>query len=271
MEKPKITLIDKNFEGRNITDMPGVDFSWCKENKLTSKSIFITDYCLEYVDKIKHTDVNKIAWLLEPNGILPNIYDYIKLNYKKFYKVLTYDRQLISEIDNGLFLSYGTFWVSKIEKPKKSKLVSMIASHKYMSAGHKLRHDIYSKLKRNIDYYGSITGTRIADKKVGLEPYMFSIAVENCKQDGYFTEKILDCFATKTVPIYWGDDSIKEFFNTDGIITFKSVEDLSLIIDNLDTDTYLKMVDAIEDNFKKIDNYYIPELSLQKDYSYLLS
>jgi len=34
----------------------------------------------------------------------------------------------------------------------------------------------------------------------------------------YFTEKILDCFRTRTVPIYWGCTNIREHFEADGII-----------------------------------------------------
>lgn len=270
MEKRKITLIDKNFEGRDIINIPGVNFSWCVENRLTSESVFITDYCLDYVDKIKHNNIKKIAWLLEPREILPNIYDFISTHYNKFYKVLTYDRNLISNINNGIFVPYGTFWVSKNKAPKKDKYVSMISSYKSMTTGHRFRHDIYNKLKNKIDFYGSITGVRISNKEIGLSSYMFSIAVENCKQDGYFTEKILDCFATKTVPIYWGDSSIKEFFNSDGILFFDTIEELNDILENLSYDTYLKMSNAIEDNFNRIDNYHVPEFFLEKNYSYLL-
>ena len=33
---------------------------------------------------------------------------------------------------------------------------------------------------------------------------MFSVCIENDVYDTYFTEKILDCFATGTIPIYKG-------------------------------------------------------------------
>ena len=35
---------------------------------------------------------------------------------------------------------------------------------------------------------------------------------------GYFTEKLLDCFLTRTVPVYWGCPDIYEYFDLDGII-----------------------------------------------------
>jgi hypothetical protein len=38
---------------------------------------------------------------------------------------------------------------------------------------------------------------------------MFHIAVENVKIDNWYTEKISQSFATKTVPIYWGCPNIE--------------------------------------------------------------
>ena len=40
---------------------------------------------------------------------------------------------------------------------------------------------------------------------------MFHVAVENSKHNNYFTDKIIDCFCTKTVPIYWGAPYIGDF------------------------------------------------------------
>ena len=49
---------------------------------------------------------------------------------------------------------------------------------------------------------------------------MFSIAIENSRNGCYFTEKILDCFTTRTVPIYWGCPDIGDYFDMNVIITF---------------------------------------------------
>ena len=39
-----------------------------------------------------------------------------------------------------------------------------------------------------------------------------------CSSDLYFTEKLLDCFATGTIPVYLGAPDIDKHFNKDGII-----------------------------------------------------
>lgn len=50
------------------------------------------------------------------------------------------------------------------------------------------------------------------------EKYRFSLAFENSRYQGYTTEKIIRAFSGVTVPIYWGDSSIKEQFNPKAFI-----------------------------------------------------
>ena len=54
--------------------------------------------------------------------------------------------------------------------------------------------------------------------KLLLFDWMFHIAIENVSRDDYFTEKLLDCFLTRTVPIYWGCPNISNYFDAEGII-----------------------------------------------------
>lgn len=267
--KNKITLRDSNFGDRDVLNMPGVNFSWCTSDTITSEYVFFTDKHLQDVDNYIYNDVKKVAWLLEPKGIDPGIYNWILENYNKFDNVLTFDREIISQIDNGLFQPYGTYWVEKA-CPVKSNLVSMIASYKKEAVGHKIRHSIYNHFSSSIDTFGTITGSRLINKDTGLRDFKFSFAIENCKQDGYFTEKILDCFATKTIPVYWGTRSIEEFFNADGIIFIDDFESIESVINFLSEDVYNNRLEAIEDNFNKIDDYHIPEIYLEKNYKHLL-
>ena len=87
------------------------------------------------------------------------------------------------------------------------------------------------------------------DKSIALNDYMFSIVVENDIYDTYFTEKITDCFATGTVPLYYGPKSISDYFNTEGIIFLEgSIEDMCETIKNIDESEYHNRKEAIEDN-----------------------
>ena len=269
-DKLKISIIDKNFEGRDIINMPGVNFSWWNKNELISNSVFITDYCLEFVDRLRDHPVKKIAWLLEPRAICSESYAYIKDNYNKFDAILTFDKEILDTITNSKFMPYGSYWAEKTNIPKILK-ISMISSSKNFAKGHQLRHDIHNAYKGRVDMFGSITGKRIDSKNIGLDNYMFSIAVENSIQDGYWTEKILDCFATKTIPIYWGSKTVCDFFNKDGIMFFNSLDELDEIIKACTEETYQSMLSAVEDNFERVSRFRIPEMFLEDNYNYLLA
>ena len=51
-----------------------------------------------------------------------------------------------------------------------------------------------------------------------LTRYRYSIAIENDVTSYFFTEKITNCFASLTIPIYLGASCVDKFFNKDGII-----------------------------------------------------
>jgi hypothetical protein len=84
---------------------------------------------------------------------------------------------------------------------------------------------------------------------------MFSIAMENCKKDFYFTEKLIDCFRTKTIPIYWGCPSIGNFFDINGMITFNTVAELNTILSKITNEYYYSKIESIENNYKKSFEY----------------
>jgi len=115
-----------------------------------------------------------------------------------------------------------------------------------MCEGHLLRNKITASLKDKVDLFG-LTYNPIERKEEGLNEYMFSIALENARYRTYITEKILDCFATGTIPIYLGAPDIGDYFNKDGIIIWTDDFD----IDQLSQDLYYSKMDAIEDNFER--------------------
>ena len=50
--------------------------------------------------------------------------------------------------------------------------------------------------------------------------YKFGLAMENTKQEGYISEKILNAFMGGTVPIYYGTEDVFKVFNRDAFIYF---------------------------------------------------
>jgi hypothetical protein len=88
---------------------------------------------------------------------------------------------------------------------------------------------------------------------------MFSITIENVKKDYYFTEKLIDCFMTGTIPIYYGCPSIDKFFDINGVIVFNKLGDLNNILHNLNKDYYNSKSEIIESNFEAAKKYLISE------------
>lgn len=67
--------------------------------------------------------------------------------------------------------------------------------------------------------------------------------------DGYFTEKIIDLLLLKVVPVYWGCSNIQDFFDVNGILQFKSVDQCIRIINHLTNQTYNSMLESIQNNY----------------------
>jgi hypothetical protein len=102
------------------------------------------------------------------------------------------------------------------------------------------------------DVYGD--RSNIEDARLGKEfifgDSQFGVVIENTSYRGYFTEKILDCFLLKTIPIYWGCSNIGDYFDIDGIITFNNVDDLIYKTNQLNENYYENKKEIIEKNWK---------------------
>jgi len=218
-----------------------------------------------------------IALMMEGPEINRTYYDYISNNNNKFDLVLTFDKTLLDRCENYKLNLYGTSWLhdSYIKIWSKSKVCSMVTSNKTATSGHKFRHVITNYITQHnvpVDIYGGNylqlphantkayshdhTPRHITNGKINaLKDYMFSITIENSKEDYMFTEKLIDCFLTGTVPIYYGCPSICKFFNTYGIITIDSLDDLTNILPTLNDNLYNKIKPYIEDNYNKAQQY----------------
>lgn len=199
------------------------------------------------------------GWLSESSVIIGDtiekILDQIDVLEKNFVRIFTSDQRLLSKsacfeaAPNGSTLP----WIKPIPALfGKTRLLSIVASRKEQTEGHRLRDEVIRKYQP-LDVFGQ--GRReIRDKKDALWPYYFSVAVENASYPGYFTEKITDCFAAKTVPIYWGDPEIGRNFNEQGILWFKETQR-----EDLTTDLYRKLLPFIQDNFARTTQLGLPD------------
>ena len=208
---------------------------------------------------------NKIAWLIEPVCVAPQHYDYVRNNLMKFDYILTHEKTLLDLDYNTKFIPFGCCWVSKEEQKvyDKTKNISVISSNKTFTDGHRLRHEVIQKFGDKMDVFGR--GYDPIEFKIdGLKDYRFSVVIENCKRDYWFTEKLIDCFATGTIPIYWGCPSIGDFFNTDGMLIFDNMDELETILNDCNEDFYNSKLDVIRENFDKCKNFLLPDEHVYK-------
>jgi len=165
----------------------------------------------------------KALWLLEPRAIEPDIYNAVEHRKVPYDAVISHCDKL--NIKNHLIQIHPCVpaWIEKDDQRiyKKTKNISMIASSKVMCSGHQYRQDIANELSSSVDLYGHGRPNSLNAKIDGLRDYRFSVAMENSCIDTYFTEKILDCFLTGTIPIYWGTKKVYNIFEPAGIIWLK--------------------------------------------------
>jgi hypothetical protein len=188
----------------------------------------------------------------EPPAVQARYYFLIPFFAKKFHSILTFSDRLIAKIPNGVFHPGASLWVDPNKNFQKSALVSIIASTKAKTEGQRMRHQVIRTCDRlgiRLDQFGR--GYReVKDKEEALEPYMFSVCIENSAERNYFTEKLIDCFAQKVIPIYWGAPNVSEFFDPDGIIFCKTYDQVIENITKVKAELYDARLPAIEKNYR---------------------
>jgi Glycosyltransferase family 10 (fucosyltransferase) C-term len=176
----------------------------------------------------------------------------LRVSYWRFFRVLTFNETLLGRIPNAVFFPLGTTWVPEWRDLalKKSKMISLIASAKRDTQGHKLRHAVVDWARQNaLDLEVLGRGyVPFGHKAEGLAPYRFSVVIENARETNYFSEKLVDAVLCDTVPIYWGCPNLERFFDPSGIIQCASLDDVRravLAVSGADYQARLPRIQAI--------------------------
>jgi len=223
-----------------------------QSEELRSKPITIFyDYPVQNIQELQQNPIN-ISFIQEPNQLF-GFHDWTIHNYQHFSAILTWGESILNVADNAMFFPFGAGDYSMPASYQHDKRfeVSFMCGPKQLIEGHHLRHQIYNSqsevaIPTNYFYKG---------EKRPCWNSMFHIAVENSRNRGYFTEKIVDAFLSKTIPLYWGCPNIGDFFDLDGIITFKTADELNHILNNLTEEDYTKRLTAMEYNYNKSLEY----------------
>lgn len=194
------------------------------------------------------TSINNIKNVID----LPLSIAYIHCN--NFLPIL-YNRPIITKIPNN----FCTFIVSNPKCGTRNKIFEMLNTYKKVNSMGRFANNNNGKI---IQYpYWSKEFLNV------LGSHKFMICFENTKMETYSTEKIVNPYIARTIPIYWGSHNIKNIFNQDSMLfledeTEESFNKLIQKIIELDNDDqkYLDFVNRpifTEDNIKFWNENYI--------------
>lgn len=261
-----IKLRDKSMDAENPTSDRQINpyIQWTFDGAPADVTVY-TDLCLEEV-LADTTSKVKIAWLIESPKVNYRAYRKIKKLENHFDLIFTCSKKLLKRGPLYTFIQAGCPWVAKEEWGihEKAWNVSIMASQKAWLKGQKLRHKVIKHCEENIDSV-LLAPFSTEERSLMLECSRYSIIIENTREDFYFTEKILDCFLMGVIPVYWGCPSMSQFFDTQGIISFKNLRGLKKILKNISEVDYLSRIDAVKRNYElALAHYLFPEAKLRQ-------
>jgi hypothetical protein len=233
-----------------------------------------------YIDtqEYHHNNHIKIYIQCEPSSIYP-CHEYLENKHERFNYILCYDTDkiklsnCIKKIDAGTWIPKEIY--SSIDTSKKEYKISNLTGFKTMTPAHTLRHILYINQehfvnKFPITFFRSSAGHIIPEitnnpllpktlsaKTLLFETFQYSIVIENTREKNYFSEKLMDCLVTKTIPIYYGCENISDYFNTEGWILLNDehfLEDLFKGLSQLDSTYYSRYFHIVNKNYEKALN-----------------
>jgi hypothetical protein len=236
------------------------------EGKTTKKLIFYNltpKYCKK-CDLSKLPKDKMILFMWEPPVVLKRMYRTKILDH--FNKVYTWDDDLV---DNQKFFKFYypvlQPMLSDLPSFEERKLCTLVSSD--LKSSHPL--ELYSERKKAIEYfekvqepgfefygrkwpegvYKSYRGA-CPDKLQTIKNYRFSICYENMRDvKGYVTEKIFDCFAAGSIPVYWGASNVTDTIPKECFIDrrdFASYDELYAFLKAMTIEEYNGYLDRIK-------------------------
>lgn len=218
----------------------------------------------------------KFAMLIESRSVTPKSYKKFlrEKNYieNEFERVFTYDDEILSAFSNAEFVPFcAGYWYGKFDADTKlspenyrhkTRNVSILSSEKNSTPLHRLRKSLARICRDNnfADVYGTFDGGEWVKPEITLRDYRYSVIIENDITPYFFTEKITNCFAAQTIPIYLGAARISEFFDAGGIIalTEKDAGNIGEILSQCTESEYMRRLPAVLENFRRVKEYENP-------------
>ncbi|MBN2162266.1 MAG: hypothetical protein JXR25_04130 [Pontiellaceae bacterium] len=231
-------------------------------------------------------DALRFLYMYEPVAVDPM--QYTRKIWKQFDAVLTWNTYLTESSDAFTFepgayydlpycSHYGVTPLSGLPDPStRETAICQVCGDKYSLSAEEIyserrkiarwfhrhaetRMDVFGKPAMKTPNYRGVTD----DKAATFSCYRYALCFENTFHPlwtrGYLTEKILDCMATMTVPVYFGCSNIEELVPTDCFIDyrrFSSLEELDGFLQAMTDEEYLGYAERMQ---RFVREYNAPE------------
>ena len=200
--------------------------------------------------------------LVEPKAVHARYYNIIPILRYLYHNILVRDPKLASKFNNVHSFSFAELWIEtdNLKLPDFSQKggISLIASMKNDLEGHNLRHKLIFLDKSHTHQLLTPLGRayeQFDDMVTALAPFQYSVVIENSIEPHYFSEKILNCLACKTIPIYWGHESVKQYFDTSNWLFFNDLEDGYEKINFASSGEHIVSQEKIHENYEQAKSY----------------
>lgn len=234
------------------------------------------DYRKQITIKVDHLIKEKTAGIdiiLVVEPVRPKlINELMNLSTLKYYDiVLTHNEQLLKVNPKTIFHNQHPTWIRDYGFPDKKFGVSTIISGRNpdLKEGVKMRIELWDKqdaIRIPKMFYNSSKLPYVTDRKnlnlgrvntdkAQLFDTMFHVCIECTSVNWYFSEKLLDCFQTMTVPVYYGCIDIGRYFNTNGIIQCRSADEIIQVCNDLTEEDYLSRIMPMKENYILAQKY----------------
>ncbi len=131
--------------------------------------------------------------------------------------------------------------VAELLKKRKIPLEFLSTKKEFMASfinnPHPVRMHAVKQLQEigDVTLYGRSVDNYVVDKIRESSRFWFNLCFENDLYPGYITEKVLEAYLSKSVPLYWGDDSAG-IINPKAIVNlkdFENIDEFTLYVKNL--------------------------------------
>ncbi len=195
--------------------------------------IFYSDFGKE------HLKYDCIRIYYTPENMVP---DFNICDYAIGYHDIKFEDRFIRFPLYGLFkyrsqyeLALQKHNIDNAEILRKTKFCNFVYSN---ADADRIRTDFFEFLNRykRVDSGGRLLnniGGPVTDKISFQRDYKFSITFENMSMASITSEKIVQAFASQTIPIYWGDPVIDRYFNEKAFINVHKYNSFEEVLERI--------------------------------------